>query len=372
MSGLRPLVVCSLEEWDDVWRRNQFLADRLLRRHPELRILFVEPPADPLHDVTRRSRPTLPRLRTVDYEGRLKTIRPLKPLPRRAGPLADAALHVQLRGAARLLGFDRPVLWLNDVTYAPLIAATGWPAVYDVTDDWLLAPVALRERERLRRLDELALREAAEVVVCSPALADSRGAARPVTLIPNAVDVEHFRRPRERPEDLPSAPVAVYVGTLHESRLDVELVAELAREVEPLSIALVGPDSLSARSRTSLAALPSVHLLGPRPYEDVPGYLQHADVLVVPHRVDEFTESLDPIKAYECLAVARPTVATPVAGFRELGAAVTLADRGSFTAAVRAALGRHGAPPVPPEVPSWDERAVAFEDVLVRVGGGLR
>ena len=284
MSGLRRIVVCSLEDWDDVWRRNQFLADRLLRRHPELRILFVEPPSDPLHDLSRRSRPRLPRLRVLDGDRRLKALRPLKPLPRRAGPLADAALHAQVRTAARLLGFERPVLWLNDVTYAPLIHQTGWPTVYDVTDDWLLAPVSERERNRLRRLDGLALRDAAEVVVCSPALADSRGAIRPVTLIPNAVDVEHFRRPRDRPQDLPSAPVAVYVGTLHESRLDVELVAELARALEPVAIALVGPDSLSAGSRSSLGTLPNVHLLGPRAYEDVPAYLQHADVIIVPHR----------------------------------------------------------------------------------------
>ena len=83
-----------------------------------------------------------------------------------------------------------------------------------------------------------------------------------------------------------------------------------------------GSRSLSSartRCRKALALIlfsagASVRLLGPRPYADVPGYLQHADVIVVPHRVDAFTESLDPIKAYECLAVARPVVATPVAG----------------------------------------------------------
>ncbi len=40
-------------------------------------------------------------------------------------------------------------------------------------------------------------------------------------------------------------------------------------------------------------------LLGARPSADVPAYLQHADVLVVPHIVTPFTDSLDPIKLYE-------------------------------------------------------------------------
>ena len=50
--------------------------------------------------------------------------------------------------------------------------------------------------------------------------------------------------------------------------------------------------------------------------------------------MNPFTESLDPIKAYECLAAGRPTVSTPVAGFRDLGAPVVVADRDGFVAAV--------------------------------------
>ena len=52
-------------------------------------------------------------------------------------------------------------------------------------------------------------------------------------------------------------------------------------------------------------------VLGERPYEGVPGYLQHADVVVIRTGSTPFTESLDPIKAYECLAVGRPTVFDP-------------------------------------------------------------
>ena len=172
---LGELVVCSLEPWDEIWRRNQFFVDALLRRNPALRVLFVEPPADVLFDITQRRRPELPRFRRLAADGRLIAFRPLKALPRRLGPPADALLLWQLRLAVRRIGFERPVLWINDVTYAPLIEQTGWPSLYDVTDDWLLAPSPPRELERLRRLDALALAHADEVVVCSPALAKSRG-----------------------------------------------------------------------------------------------------------------------------------------------------------------------------------------------------
>ena len=47
------LVVCSLEAWDDVWRRNQFLVRELLAMDVGIRVLFVEPPHDVLHGALR-------------------------------------------------------------------------------------------------------------------------------------------------------------------------------------------------------------------------------------------------------------------------------------------------------------------------------
>lgn len=365
----QELVVCSLEGWDDVWRRNQLIVDRLLRRHAGLRVLFVEPPHDLVSGLRHRRLPPRHRLRPIGHEGRLWALTPVKPLPRAIGQAADAALCRQVRRAARRLGLVAPVLWVNDLTYAPLVGATGWPSLYDITDDWLLEPVGARELARRRRLDARLLAEVGEVVVCSPALAASRGATRAVTLIPNGVDVAHFRAPRPRPPDLPPGPVAVYVGTLHDERIDVDLVVDLTARLPDLAVVLVGPDALSPASRSHLDEA-GVHRLGPRPYADVPAYLQHADLVIVPHRVTPFTESLDPIKAYECLAVGRPVVATAVSGFRELPKPVTTVAADSFADAVSACIQR--CVPVsrsaPPRGIDWEDRVDAFETLMERVG----
>ena len=173
-SSLRELVVCALDAWDEVWIRNQPLTHALLKRHPDLRVLYVEPGVDPLWDLSRRRIPGLPRLRSLRADGRLHALRPLKPLPRRLGSFSDRMLQRQVIGAARRLGFEKPTLWLNDVTYAPLIFRIGWPTVYELSDDWLLAPFPPREIVRLRALDGLAMAHAREVVVCSRGLAASR------------------------------------------------------------------------------------------------------------------------------------------------------------------------------------------------------
>ena len=84
--AVTDLVVVSLEAWDDVWRRNQHLVAGLLRADAALRVLFVEPPADPTHDLRSRRRPSLGHGVAEVPEvapGRLWTVRPVKWLPRR-------------------------------------------------------------------------------------------------------------------------------------------------------------------------------------------------------------------------------------------------------------------------------------------------
>jgi glycosyltransferase involved in cell wall biosynthesis/GT2 family glycosyltransferase len=357
------IVVCSLEAWDDVWRRNQFLVRELTAR-PDVRtrVLFVEPPNDVVHNL-RRKQPLgvlRPRLRTVAALPGVDVFQPVKWLPRVLGGLADRSLRRQVRRAATEAGFDEPTLWVNDSAYVGLAEDVTWPVLYDITDDWTREQVSRREKTRRLDRERRLLARAGAVVVCSPELADDRGRTRPVALIPNAVDTDHFQRPRPRPDDLPAGPTAVYVGSIQRERFDTDLVADLARSLPHLQIVLIGPASLTGNEQQVLDALTNVHLFGPRPYQDVPAYLQHADVVIVPHVVTPFTESLDPIKAYECLATGRPTVSTPVAGFRDLPAPIVVADALHFVDAVRDSI-TTWQPSIPATgVASWATRAEAF------------
>ncbi|KRE25854.1 hypothetical protein ASG80_21760 [Agromyces sp. Soil535] len=365
----------SLEGWDDVWRRNQHLVAGLLGADPTLRVLFVEPPADPTHDLRSRRRPSFGRgIRDVPdvAPGRLFTVRPVKWLPRRVDPRTDERLARAVMRTAASLGMHNPVLWINDPGAATLADRSGWPTMYDITDDWLTADRSAGERERVAANEAGLLATAREVVVCSAELRRRKGVARPVVLIPNAVDVDAYRRPTLRPGDLPSGPVALYLGTAHPDRLDVDLCEGTARALGSRgTLTLVGPNLLAAEQVRRLTDA-GARILGPRRRDEVIGYLQHADVLVVPHVVTAFTDSLDPIKLYEYQAVGRPVVSTPVAGFRDaVDPRITIADSEAFVTAVVAAVPAATAFPdgADGEVASWSERVERLAEVVQRVAG---
>ncbi|WP_309064582.1 glycosyltransferase [Microbacterium sp.] len=366
---MTDLVVISLEGWDAVWRRNQHLVAGLLAEDRDLRVLFVEPPDDPLHDLRGRRRPRFGHaVRAVDE--RLWTYRPVKWLPRRLDPHGDERRADRVRRVAARLGFAAPLLWVNDPSAAPLLVRSGWPALYDITDDWLSADRADAELTRVADGERMLLTRAAQVVACSPELVRRKAPVRAesgrpgIRLIPNAVDVTAYREPAPRPAGLGDGPVALYVGTLHTDRLDVRLCADAARALAGrVRLVLAGPDALGPAERRMLDEA-GVRRLGPLARADVPAHLRHADVLVVPHVVTPFTESLDPIKLYEYQAANRPVVSTPVAGFRDADdPRVRIADGAGFADAVLDAV----AAPLPdraPAPPDWGERVVEMREVL--------
>jgi glycosyltransferase involved in cell wall biosynthesis len=334
----------SLDPWDTVWRRNQHLAAGLIEARAVESVLYVEPPVGGLAVRARRHRP----------RAGVEVVTPPLLVPRTHG--GYRVLAAWLRRTVRAAD----VLWVNDPVAGSGVLPAGLPALYDVTDDWRSVPQSAAQRARVVAAED-ALAGAARTVVCSEVLA-ARWRARygvDATVVQNGVDATAVRRAVPRPL-AGCAPHLIYVGTLHANRIDGALVAALAQTG---TVHLVGPDHLDPDSRRLLLSA-GVRLHGAVPFEQVPSWLVSADVLLCPHVVDDFTLSLDAIKAHEYLATGRPVVATPTSGFQSItapGLVVVGADR--FADAVRAAAsaGRRYSR-LPPG--SWRERVGEFATVL--------
>jgi teichuronic acid biosynthesis glycosyltransferase TuaH len=340
------VAVLSPEAWDQVWRRNQHFAAELVSSGAVSSLLWVSPPGGGL-SLRASSRRPVPGVEVVE---------PPLVVPRRWG--GHRVLGWWLK--RRLAGVD--VVWVNDPVAGAAALRLGIPAVYDITDDWRSMPQDVRACRQIVAAEDVLARRA-RTVVCSPVLAE-RWRSRygiDAVVIPNAVDAASIRAALRRPLEGPG-PHAAYVGTLHANRLDVPLVAQLAA-AWPGTVHLVGPNGLDAADRDRLTGA-GVRLPGPIPAADVPSWLVSADVLICPHLVDDFTLSLDAIKAHEYLATDRPIIATRSSGFQALTApGLAVVDRSAFAAA---ALEMAGAGPCRREpAPDWADRAGEFGRVLL-------
>jgi teichuronic acid biosynthesis glycosyltransferase TuaH len=326
---MRDLIFISLENWDGVWRRNQFLCAEWLRRFPAMRLLFVGRSRDMSHSLRMGERAAFTQpaeQKVADFPG-LTILNPLKLLPNSFPPARWANQRLMLaevRLAAQRAGLRAPLLWINDHFGAHLAGKLGERAViYDVTDDWaLMNSIPQNERQRIREADAALCKSADLVVVCSEALERARrGLSRKLVRIPNGVDAERYGSGTQSACDSEARAGRTfgYVGTLHGDRLDLELVTALARRRPLDRVVLCGPNLLTAREVLQLNELANIELRAAVDYQQVPRLLDEFDVCILPHRCTPFTESLNPIKLWEYLASGRPVAATPVAGFRDYG-----------------------------------------------------
>jgi glycosyltransferase involved in cell wall biosynthesis len=239
-------------------------------------------------------------------------------------------------------------VWTQNPFAATLLAAfVDSKVIYDITDDWAnLKGASRRFIERVKHGDAALTRRADCVIVCSKYLYELKKTVevQPV-LIPNGVDVAHYAWIGE--PNAPSAakmaeiqpPVLGYTGSLHEARLDIELVCALAAAQPHINLVLIGPSFLSVEAVARLTKFPNIHLIGPVPYRELPVYMQSFNALMIPHVVSDFTESLDPLKLYEYLAAGLPIVATNLAGVRDYAEVVRVAhSQTEFIEAVSLAL----------------------------------
>lgn len=240
--------------------------------------------------------------------------------------LNTALLEWQIRGA--LPGSARPILWLFLPSPVGLVGKLDEKLViYHCIDEHAANPnvPAAQVWESEKRL----LRVADLVFTSSSTLYAARKDLNANTFyLPNVADAEHFSHARDdnlavadELKDIPH-PIAGFVGNITAYKLDFDLLASVARALPDWSFVLIGPVGRGDPSTdiSKLRELPNLHLLGERPYAELPRYIKGFDACLIPFNVNESTRGSLPMKFFEYLAAGKPVVATDLptlAEFRE-------------------------------------------------------
>ncbi len=128
--------------------------------------------------------------------------------------------------------------------------------------------------------------------------------------VPNGVDVKHFQKKYKIPIEYQEikSPRIIYLGGIYEW-FDTELLKYIASKLANYNFILIGPSGIDL---SDLKRYKNIFLLGIKKYNEIPAYLQYADVGIIPFKNSQLTRSVSPIKMFEYFAAGLPVVSTRI------------------------------------------------------------
>ena len=258
-------------------------------------------------------------------------------------------LRLQVRRAMKRLGFKKPLNWVFNPAAGMLAGGFDEAAIiYYCVDEYTAFSgvdtdsLAAIERDLLQRADL--------VLTSAERLYQSKSLFNPRTfMVRHGVDYTHFRKSLDSetqvPEDIAilPGPVIGYFGLIAQDWVDVALLAHVADSFPKASLVMLGKVTMDV---SELEKRPNVHLLGRKPYAELPSYCKGFDVAVIPFPVSEVTLNANPLKAREYLAAGLPVVSTAIPEVEVLGQCLIGKDPEDFVSQIKAALEEPG--------PRWD------------------
>lgn len=206
------------------------------------------------------------------------------------------------------------ILWISSpFPYLPYLLSRMEQKVYliyDLIDDYRLFRV---QGSRIFDVEKTLINRADLVFTSSTKLQErvlEFKNPEQVCLMPNGVELEHWTKSNRafRTDFFQDfGPIIGYFGNIA-SWLDSEIVLYLARKRPDWQFVFVGP-VYKTREVQSLFEIPNIHFLGPKHYEQLPELARNFDVCWIPFKVNSITKSINPVKAYEYLALGKQVVA---------------------------------------------------------------
>jgi glycosyltransferase involved in cell wall biosynthesis len=221
----------------------------------------------------------------------------------------------------RRLGFERPINWVFNPPAAVIAGTLGEDKlIYYCVDEYTAFSGV--SGQSMAEFENQLLRQADLAIVTSDRLLQSRRKINPNTvLVRHGVDFTHFRRALDPKtvipadiKDLPK-PVIGFFGLIADW-VDVDLMVEVAKHFRGGSLVILGKATTDI---SSLQSLSNVHMLGRKPYADLPAYCKGFDVALMPFRINELTLNSNPLKVREYLAAGLPVVSSPIPEVEVLG-----------------------------------------------------
>lgn len=335
------VVILSTAEWDNpFWTNKQHVAAEFARRG--YRVLYIDSLGHRRPSVRKKDILRMIRRAQRGFSPPREVRRNLWVCSPIAIPLQGSALvrwlnrrllSGALRSWLRFLRMRRPILWTyNPLTSVLLPMKLFGTVVYHCVDEMKAQPGM--PSNAIEEAEILLLQQSDICFVTSTTLLRTRVRYNSNThYLPNVADYRHFAKATEpeTPEatDLQAIarPIVGFIGAVVAYKLDLALLRHMAALRPEWSIVLVGPigEGDPTTDIQAIRGLPNLHLVGPRPYSELPKYLKAFTVAILPNVLNEYTRAMFPMKFFEYLAAGKPVVSTNLPALHEFRDYVYLA-----------------------------------------------
>jgi glycosyltransferase involved in cell wall biosynthesis len=278
----------------------------------------------------------------------------------------------QIKRAMKNLGFQKPVNIVFNPAAGMVAGKLGEDLlIYYCVDEYTAFTGAT---EGLKQIENELFRKSDLVVVSAEKLlADKKKFNSNTFLIRHGVDYRHFSKALrdetaipDEIRDLPR-PIIGFHGLLADW-VDYELLKKTAEHFKNGSIVLIGKVSVDAAQKIKiLDNLSNVHLLGRKPYNDLPAYCKGFDVALNPFEISELTLAANPLKVREYLAAGLPVVSTAIPEVEVLGTCLIGRSHEDFIRQIEIALENPGVEQSKSDsvkAESWEARVEELREIV--------
>ena len=249
----------------------------------------------------------------------------------------------QVRSAMKKLGFGDVVNMVFNPAAGMIAGQIGErELIYYCVDEYTAFTGATNG---LKRIEDDLFRRADLVVVSAERLLDSKKHLNANThIIRHGTDWDHFRTALDPATVLPAQiadlprPIIGFHGLLADW-IDYELIKKVAEHFSQGSVVLIGKTSVDAEQKIkTLDDAANIHMLGRKPYAELPAYCKGFDVALNPFAINELTLAANPLKVREYLAAGLPVVSTDIPEVHVLDGVLVGTDHADFIAKIEEAL----------------------------------
>ncbi|MCY2052217.1 glycosyltransferase, partial [Klebsiella pneumoniae] len=245
------------------------------------------------------------------------------------------------------IGFKKPMLWTyNPLTTRFLNVENFNYSVYHCVDEIKAQPGM--PVDILENAEEDLVRRVNITFVTSPTLLKTRKVwSNNVYYFSNVADYEHFNIAKDEslgiPDDMRDIkkPVLGFIGAISGYKVNFPLLAAIADAHPEWSIVLIGDIGEGDPSTDAklLNDKVNIHIIGARPYKQLPAYLKAMDVALLPNNINEYTASMFPMKFFEYLSAGKNVVSVDLVSIKEFSGCVKIASSSEdFIAAIEEIL----------------------------------